>query len=61
MKNKFIKSASITWSTHDTYEYILKPSRWMLLKWLLRGSAKLKWTIPHNKKRKGLYIKGKKL
>jgi len=49
------------WYHNDTYCAEVQTSRWILFKALVRGVMSICWQVPYNKKRKGLYIKGKKL
>lgn len=59
MKNNKVKTwtGTSTWLRQDKYVYEEKVNRWILLKWLIRGSFKLQWQIPYDKKNKGLYLK----
>jgi len=57
-----MKADIITWSwvKQDSYEHIFKVSRWIILKWLIKGKGRIVWQVPTTSKRKGLYIKGNK-
>ena len=55
------KTVTATWKKHDTYVKILTTSRWEILKSLIRGRAGIQWERPYDAKRKGIYVKGKKL
>ena len=60
MKNKTWYGTT-AWIAHETFESETPINRWIAFKILLRGTIKTRWQVPINKKRKGLYIKGKKI
>ena len=50
------------WLRHDTYELTIPVrSRWKAFKNLIKGCVKIRWQVPYNAKRKGIYIKGNKV
>jgi len=73
MKHKIHKDGEYVWATAttsymavDTYEAeipIKNRLEWFLSipRALIKGTVKLEWKVPQDAKRKGVYIKGKKV
>ena len=59
MKN--ISYSTANWLAYYTYEYELPISKWNALKSFVRGTSKIRYKLPYNSKRKGIYIKGRRL
>ena len=60
MTNKTINGTS-TLQSHDTYGHKTKISRVHALAAFVTGKVNIKWQVPTTKKRKGLYITGRKV
>lgn len=50
-----------TWKAYDTYEKTMPIDRWVAFTALLKGKIKVRYQLPHDSKRKGIYLKGKKV
>ena len=55
------QNATAEWVKHDTYEVKKKMPRINAILCFIRGEFRLQWDIPTTKKRKGLYLTGRKV